>query len=327
MGSRIASLALRIVFFAALLAVTALAIFHLAAALRETAGLGEDLPPSGQMVTTGDGVFFTRAKGQSARPQVLFAHGTAAWSGLWEPTLEAVAAAGYHAVAFDMPPFGYSEHAGDTNYARQRQALRLIALLETLGTKPIFVAHSVGAGPAAEAIMMRPDLVSGFIVVDGAIGLNAHETPKSLPFVLRNRGLRAALVAATAANPLLTKRFLQDFMHVKGAATPDIVDVLQRPMTRRGYTDAVAAWVPELLVPPRDAASTRPDNWRALTVPTAFIWGDRDTVTPPAQAETLHALVTGSQLLMLPGVGHIPQLEAQPEFQNALLVALEHVRR
>ena len=57
---------------------------------------------------------------------VLF-HGTAAWSELWRQTSDALAAAGFHVIALDLPPFGFSDRPG--NYTRQDQAARISDVL------------------------------------------------------------------------------------------------------------------------------------------------------------------------------------------------------
>lgn len=295
---------------------------RVAADLREVTAFGEDLPAQGLMITTAEGGVFVTEAGAPDAPMLLFSHGVAAWSGLWGPTLDAMAADGYRAVAFDMTPFGYSEHAADQNYRRARQADRVLALIDALGTKPVLVAHSVSAGPMVEAAMRRPEAVSGLVVVAGAVGLDAHLAPREVPGLLQPMLLRQSAVAATAANPWLTETFLRAFLHKKDAATPWAVAVLKMPLTRQGYTQAVAHWLPSLLGTPKDALSTRREAWAALDLPTAFVWGDRDTVTPLAQGQALQALVPGSRLLPLAGVGHIPQLEDPEAFQIALRAAL-----
>ena len=304
------------------LVVFVLLAFRVLANFRETDALGENIPAASAFISTDMGQIFVLEAGDPDAPAVLFAHGTAAWSGIWEPTLTAVAEAGFRAIAFDLPPFGYSQHALDGDYSRVTQGKRIVALLSALERKPIVVAHSFGAGPMAEAAMMRPDLVSALIIVDGAIGLESHQTPKKLPFPLGISSLREILTAATASNPLLTRQFLRNFMFIKKAATPEVVEMLQRPMTRAGYTQALNAWVPELLQPPMDAASTRSENWRALEIPTVFLWGDKDDVTPMDQAEALVALVPGAALIVMPGVGHIPHLENPTLFHDTLIKTL-----
>jgi len=309
------------------LVLLALLTFRTAVYFREDTPFGEASPDKGRYVPTPEGSLFVIEHGDPDAPPVLFAHGTAAWSGLWEPTLGAAARSDYRSIAFDMPPFGFSQHASDEDYSRQRQADRALALIQTMDIRPIIVAHSVGAGPMAEMVLRHPDAVSGLIIVDGAIALGSDLAPKALPMPLRNDTLREFLVAATGTNPLLTRQFLRSFMHIKDAATDEIVTLLQEPMHQKSYTAAVSAWVPQLFETPRDAISTKPEAWAGLKLPTALIWGDADTITPLEQAHELMELIPEATLIVLPDVGHIPQLEAPAQFQEALLRALNGVQQ
>ena len=53
-----------------------------------------------------------------------------------------------------------------------------------------------------------------------------------------------------------------------------------------------------------------------------LLWGDQDSVTPLEQAHDLQTLLPQATLTLLPGVGHIPQIEDPDMFNNALLKAL-----
>ena len=55
-----------------------------------------------------------------------------------------------------------------------------------------------------------------------------------------------------------------------------------------------------------------------LRVPTLIVWGKDDRITPPEAGERLHALIAGSQLVVLANCGHAPMLE-QPAAFNAVL--------
>ncbi|MFZ5963471.1 alpha/beta fold hydrolase [Thalassococcus sp. BH17M4-6] len=297
--------------------------FRLAAAARESASLADVLPDEGRLIRTTDGAIFVLEVGPPDGPPLLFAHGTGAWSGLWRPVLEDMAAAGYRAIAFDLPPFGFSERDPEGAYGRVRQAERIGALVAALDITPVLVAHSFGAGPGMEAVLRNPDLFAGAIIVDGALGVGSHESDAALPLPLRPRSLREAIVATTATNPLLTRILLKPLVHRKEAATDAVVDVLQRPMVRSGSTAAFAAWLPDLLVPPQDARSTRAEAYAALDLPVVYLWGDRDTVTPLEQGQELAALSSQARLVVLADVGHIPQIEDQAGFVAALKTALD----
>ena len=59
-----------------------------------------------------------------------------------------------------------------------------------------------------------------------------------------------------------------------------------------------------------------------LKVPAAILWGDKDSITPLDQAHDLQKLMPEAALTVLPGLGHIPQIEDPEAFNAALLTAL-----
>jgi pimeloyl-ACP methyl ester carboxylesterase len=294
---------------------------RLAALIREAEVLPARIPEEGQIVETALGPIYFEAVGPEDGVPLLLVHGSVGWSRLWRPTAEALAAEGYRAIAFDMPPMGWSFRDPKGDYSRQTQAARLLALVDALNLRPVVIAHSFGAGPAAEAVMMTPEAFAGLVVVSGAVGLDSHLSGKSLPWPLGSPFLRELGVAASVTNPSAMGPLLRLFLHRKEAATEEVIAILNLPGSRAGTTAALADWLPSLLVPPTDALSTRPENWQALDLPLAFLWGDRDTATPLAQGQRL-ADLTGAPLVILEEVGHIPQIEAPAEFKAALLAAL-----
>ncbi|WP_299847238.1 alpha/beta hydrolase [uncultured Roseovarius sp.] len=300
--------------------------FRGAAMLREDQTAAEARPDIGRMIETDLGAIYVQEVGPVAGTPLLLAHGTAAWSGLWSDTAQALANQGYRAIAFDMPPFGFSERVGDRDYSRRTQAKRILSLTAAMQIKPILIAHSFGAAPAAEALMLDQSAFAGLVLIDGAVGLGTHENPKSLALPLRPRWLRQALISLTGTNPLLTKTLLAQLLHNKDAATAQVVNILQRPMVIKGATAAFADWLPSLLVPPQNALSTRAENYQTLTLPTRLIWGDRDTVTPPDQADALAALIDQGPPHLLTNVGHIPQIEAPEAFQALLFSVLSDMK-
>jgi pimeloyl-ACP methyl ester carboxylesterase len=46
-----------------------------------------------------------------------------------------------------------------------------------------------------------------------------------------------------------------------------------------------------------------------VKVPTLILWGEKDRLIPPAVAIEFERLITGSQRVVLPGLGHVPQEE------------------
>lgn len=316
---------LRLIALLLLLVVLALAALRGIVALGETQARDAALPAEGRLVDTALGRIYVEETGPADGPVVLLVHGSIGWSRLWAETQGALAAAGWRSIAFDLPPMGFSDRTPGDDYSRQHQADRIRALAAALGVRPVLVAHSVGAGPAAEAAMADPAAFAGLVVICGAIGLGEDGTGQSMPLPLRPRVLRETMVAATATNPFAMGFMLRMFVHRKEAATPGVIAVLRRPMALRGTTAALADWLPSLMVPPAGALSTTEAGWRDLAVPLALIWGAEDTATPPAQGEAI-ARITGAPMTVLSAVGHIPQIEDPAAFDAALAAALEPMR-
>jgi pimeloyl-ACP methyl ester carboxylesterase len=59
-----------------------------------------------------------------------------------------------------------------------------------------------------------------------------------------------------------------------------------------------------------------------LKVATVLIWGDHDTLTPHAHGRDIKGLIKGSQIVAMPGIGHIPQIEDPEGFAKILGDAL-----
>ena len=299
--------------------------FRIAADWRETAEASALAPPSGQYVATGAGsVFLQQAGPADGIPVVLF-HGTAAWSELWRGTMTALGAAGYRAIALDIPPFGFSERPGP--YTREVQAERVRDALNGLGIKQaIIVGHSFGAGPATETVMRYGDRVRGFVLVDAALGLDDDPMKSSpAPAIFRSPWLREALISLTVTNPLAT-RFLLSTLIAKKERAALYVDVLQKPMTLRNTTPDMGIWLAYFTGDDRFAFSADRKRYAAIAVKTAILWGDKDTITPLRQGEDLRALIPGATLTVLPGLGHIPQIEEPDTFHRALVARLDEMK-
>jgi len=109
----------------------------------------------------------------------------------------------------------------------------------------------------------------------------------------------------------------------KERALPEYVEILQRPMTLRGSTSAVADWLLYFTRPDPGAQSADRASYSKLTLKTAILWGEQDSVTPLAQANDLKTLLPDAAFATVPGVGHIPQIEDPDAFNAALLSLLK----
>ena len=288
-----------------LLVILLITSFRLAASIRETGTRTELAPRTGHLVPTRSGGVFVQEKGPADGIPVVLFHGTAAWSELWRRTSDALAAAGFHVIALDLPPFGFSDRPG--SYTRQDQAARINDVLGALKVAPaIIVGHSFGAGAATELVMRYPDRARALVLVDAALGLMA--APSDAPFVIQPKWIREILVSLTITNPVATTTLLKSMIAKKERALPEYVAILQRPTTQRDSTSDIADWLYYFLGSDRDAASADRNAYAKLKVPVS---------DPVGRQGHPHAGRAGPRSANAAAAGDGPDIAAGPRSHSA----------
>ncbi len=313
-----------------LLIIAALAVFRILTFTRESQTAEQAAPFSGHFVSAGDIRLYVQEDGPKSGVPVVFIHGFGAWSETWKKTTSVLASHGFHTIALDVPPFGFSEKVTDGTFSRQAQAHRIITVLAALQLdRVILVGHSVGARPTVEVALLAPDRIRALVLVDGAFGFgndgqfepNHPGLPARILFGLHP--LRNAVLSATAVNPLMTKKLLSSFVADPEVLTPAVLAVYQKPFVVKDSTNRLGDWLKVLSVDEDTSLSGKLSNFSRLAMPTLLIWGDKDTVTPLWQGEKLKASILNSTLSVLKGLGHIPQIEDPDRFNGALLPFVE----
>jgi pimeloyl-ACP methyl ester carboxylesterase len=284
----------------------------------------EVAPKQGRWVRAHDVDLYVQEFGDPAAPPLVLTHGTGAWSGTWESNVSAMAKAGYRVIAIDLPPFGFSTRPASRDYSRNEQALRILAFIDGLHSGPVtLLGHSYGGGPAAEAAMLRPELVRHLILLDAAIGLVESQPASASPegwldHVFAVRPVRTALIATVGTQPAFSEYWLRQFVARKEAVTASRAAIYQQPFVLKGFTSSLGDWAHQFAHEHGAALSERPEGFRNLQMPVTLMWGAEDTITPLSQAQSIGRLMRNSRLTVLPGVGHIPQIEDIPLFNQRI---------
>lgn len=113
--------------------------------------------------------------------------------------------------------------------------------------------------------------------------------------------------------------------------TPKLLPALVAPAHREGpVADEVFAMAARVgkdaFLRQQTAIMNRPDSRPTLThiaVPTLVGVGDQDAITPPDEADEIHALIPGSTLTVFKGSGHLSTLEVPDQATAALRAWLE----
>ncbi|TWD75413.1 pimeloyl-ACP methyl ester carboxylesterase [Kribbella amoyensis] len=243
---------------------------------------------------------------ENASPLLLI-HGSGASGATWAPMVGTLAGR-HHVLRVDLPGCGQSSPA--PTYDVPDQAAAIAALLDDLALRNVPVAgHSSGGWVAIALADKRPDLVGSLVLISTATGLDAQQPQ---PFILR-------ALLAPPFGPLLWP-LRSDSMIRKGIGAttarpveiPDDAIADLKNITYRTFRKVLrcnGAYVAE---------RSTPDRLADLDVPVLVIFGAADPRYYPESARQYEA-VPNTRLEMLPGVGHIPMLEA-PEATSELLL-------
>ncbi len=257
-------------------------------------------------VAVGDLRIAYRAAGDG--PPVVLLHG--AWSDGREWRLQfADLADEFRLVAWDAPGCGASSDP-PANFSLADYADTVAEFIGALDLdRPHVVGISFGGGLAIELAHRHPTLPRSLVLASAYAGW-AGSLP---PDVVEARVTRAVAEADEPPEQWATS-YLDGFF--AGPVAPDLVDELVAIMCDSrpaGIKPMVRAFAEADL---RDAL---PD----LTAPTLLLYGERDTRAPLTVARDLEARIPHSELVVLPDVGHVCNIEA-PEAFNAELRRFLH---
>lgn len=190
-------------------------------------------------------------------------------------------------------PSGWSTYAGD-----------VLALADALGIHRFAVAGlSMGGQIALEVAVLAPERVLGLALCDTFAQL---DTPQKHAGRIAQAERFEREGMSGYATEVLPKMFCAETIQSKPALSHELVEVM-RSCPVRGAADAARARTLR-----RDYVPLLP----ALRVPTLIVVGEHDAFTPVSDAELMHRAVAGSTLVVVPGAGHITNLE-QPDAFNA----------
>lgn len=203
----------------------------------------------------------------------------------------------YRVIVPDHIGFGESSHPAQADYTAAAQAARLHALAQALGVQHPHLAGSSMGGQIALSYAARYPAEVGSLWLLAPAGI-WRAPPSEL----------ARSIAAGGKNLLMARNeeeFVQLFSYVM-SDPPYMPRFMKYQMAQEGivHYDLHARIFSQLT-----GDDTLERRVTGLTVPTLIVWGERDRVLNAGGGELLHQLLPNSQLITLPGIGHLPMLE------------------
>jgi pimeloyl-ACP methyl ester carboxylesterase/putative sterol carrier protein len=238
-------------------------------------------------------------------PPVVLLHGLGATRLSWMPLLQPLADR-YRVLAPDLPGHGESSKPRVTYTPRFYAGVigRLLAELEL--DRAVLVGNSMGGRIALEVAARAPARVAGLVLVGPAVA--------GLPFPYYARLLRL-LPAELGAFPVPMRRRLvllgikQLFAHPERlprnaytAGADEFIRVYRSGRARVALLGAMRGLM-------RDRPDLFWDAVRQVGAPALVIHGEQDRLVPVRLGEILASALPRAELVVLPGVGHVPQFE------------------
>ncbi|WP_248298095.1 alpha/beta fold hydrolase [Tabrizicola sp. YIM 78059] len=243
-----------------------------------------------------------RDEGPPAAPAIILLHGLGSSLHTFDGWAAALSAR-YRVIRFDLPGAGLSGPDPDSLYTNERSIALLCAVLDRLELESATLAgNSIGGRLAWRFAAVHPDRVDRLILIapDGYASPGfSYGTAPELPLMLNlircflpRWALRPSIAAAYGDPARLSEPVLERY-HA----------LLLASGNRKAMLDRMRHTV---LVDPRPLL-------RRIPVPVLLMWGEKDAMIPVANARDYLAELPDARLVVLPGLGHVPQEEAPAE--------------
>jgi 3-oxoadipate enol-lactonase len=238
-------------------------------------------------------------------PAVLLLHAFPLHSGMWDAQFDALGE-DYRLIAPDLKGFGGSDAPEDRGtYSMDSYADESAALLDELGvTDVVLVGLSMGGYIAFSILRRHPERVRALVLAD----TRAEADP---PEGVAKRSAQQKMVEEEGTGGLIRA--------LPGALLGTTSQEKRPEVVARATTlmdNPPAGFIGAL-----EAMKNRVDSTgdlASISIPTLVIVGDEDGVTPPEASRKMHEHVGGSSLVVIPEAGHLSNLEAPAEFNEAL---------
>ncbi|MGX5696343.1 alpha/beta fold hydrolase [Agromyces soli] len=236
-------------------------------------------------------------------PSVALAHGFVGDArSTWNSQIEALTDE-FTVIAWDAPGAGGSSDPPE-GFGMNDYADCFAALLRTLGVeRSHLVGLSFGGALVLAAFHRHPELASSLSLVSGYAGwrgsLGAEDAEQRLTRSFHASRLPPDEFAATMAPSMFSPS-------AAGESVAAFIDSLKavRPSGFRAMARASLD----------DQSHVLPE----IDVPTLLLYADHDIRAPVAIGEAIHAAVGGSELVVLPGPGHVSPVEAPDDVTREL---------
>lgn len=227
----------------------------------------------------------------------------------WEPVIEPLSRQ-FRVIAVDLPGFGDSDKP-DAAYDGDFFVGAIRGLLDAAGlARATLVGNSFGGLLALLFALESPECVDALVLV-GSGGLQPFD---KAAVERANRAFTEQSLAALS--PAAHDAMFSPVFATNAQARQRYIDKQNAKLRRSDFPAYVRAIARTIQFVLRTSCERR---LAELRCPTLLLWGEQDTVMPPAIAKEAATRIVGAQVKLLEGCGHAPQLECPEGFTQAVI--------
>jgi pimeloyl-ACP methyl ester carboxylesterase len=244
-------------------------------------------------------------------PAIVLVHGHPFSRAMWRGQLDSLSDA-FRVIAPDLPGYGESPARGET-ITPHGLAAAVVEVMDALDVgRATVVGLSLGGLVAMELALGRPERVAGVVLTaTTAAPLTGEEAEmrRSTAERIEREGMldHALEMAGRLFGPAARRN-------------PEVVLPILEVMLRTSPAGAAAALRGRAERPRYD------ELLRGLRVPALVLVGGADSYSTADVTDQLVASLPDPQVLVLPGIGHMPNLEAPERFDEAVRAFATSVR-
>jgi len=243
---------------------------------------------------------------------VLFVHGIGGGGRAWAGQLASFRAAGLFPMAPDLPGYGGRPAVAKLDFEGLAEDVETF-IAKSRVDRPVLVGHSMGGMIAQTLLRRRPDGYSAAVLACTSPAFGNADGGFQKTFVADRLGpLDAGKTMADLA-PSLVDRMMGPQPDQAGRA---LAIAIMSAVPADTYRAAVRCLV----------AFDERANLARIGVPALCLAGEADPNAPAPVVERMAGKIPGARYVCLPGVGHLPNLEAPAAFDAAVLDFLQQVR-
>ena len=240
---------------------------------------------------------------------VTFIHGVGARCDRWRESMAAVADAGHHAYAFDLPGHGFAIKGDRFDYGVPAYARLVGEFLDAMNVeRSVLVGTSMGGHIAARVAVDHPERVAGLVLV-GTLGI--------VPMGAAHRQALSRSLADTDRAGI--ERKLRRLVHDDAVLVDDGWITEEWRTNNSPGADASFARLSEYFAGPvdDDVVGARLQEV-APCLPTLLVWGEKDVMVPIEGLQRCHEALPHASMTIIGETSHAPYRERPDVFAKAL---------